>query len=108
MPPILRLLTESGETRDDPSEDAIFEYLSDVDRGDEEFLIIERLSDPAGQTYAQTTKEDGDWIVERRDGSPNTHYCLRSADMRVVHELLTGWAFDRPGWRDAPWENVRV
>jgi len=108
MAPILRLLTETGETRDDPSEDAIFEYLTDVDRGDEQYLIIERLSDPSGQTYAQTIKDGGSWIVERRDGSPETHYRAMCSDFQTTHRLLTAWAFDLQGWRDAAWENVRV
>jgi hypothetical protein len=35
--PVLRAISESGETLEDPSEDALFLLLSDVDAGTAEF-----------------------------------------------------------------------
>jgi hypothetical protein len=46
--PILRAISESGETLEDPSEDGLFLLLSDVEAGRAEFLIVERTSDPSG------------------------------------------------------------
>jgi hypothetical protein len=37
--PILRVQMESGQIWHDPSEDLLFELLSDMERGEEEFLM---------------------------------------------------------------------
>ena len=47
---------ESGEVLDDPCEDLLFELLTDIDRGEVQSIIVERLADPTGQTYAQAIK----------------------------------------------------
>lgn len=108
--PVLRATTESGDVIDDPSEDALFMMLEDVDAGHGTFLIVETLSDPTGQTYAQTMRSgNGTYVVEYRDGDPTRHYGTVAADMRAAHVLLTGWAFQIPHWREtAVWRRVRV
>jgi hypothetical protein len=69
--PVLRALTESGAASDDPSEDLIFELLNDIERGDEQFVIIERTEDLSGQTYAQAIKADaGGFLIERVTATP--------------------------------------
>ena len=110
MKAVLRASMESGDSWDDPSEDLIFELLGDIERGDEEFMVIDRLSDKSGQTYAQvTTGADNKWIVERRDGSPDRHYRATCADLRAAHEALTAWAFDLDGWQKAAdWRRVDI
>jgi hypothetical protein len=107
-PPILRAVSESGEAWDDPSEDLLFELLADVDHGKADFLIVERVSDPSGQTYAQSLRrDDGRYAVEWRDGSLERHYTTVAADMREAHALLTGWAFEIEGWdRGRAWSRL--
>jgi hypothetical protein len=57
---ILRALIESGERWDDPSEDLLFDLLSDIEAGEGSFLIVERAADVNGQTYSQALHlEDG-------------------------------------------------
>ncbi|MFG1820435.1 hypothetical protein ACGFIF_42230 [Kribbella sp. NPDC049174] len=52
-----------------------FELMSDVEAGTTEFLIVERISDPSGQTYMQTVRlGDGQYLVERRDGARDRHF----------------------------------
>lgn len=100
MDPILRATTTSGAVWDDPSEDLLFELLSDIERGDEQFVVVERLSDETGQTYAQSIRnDDGSYLVERRDGTPGKHFDLRMPDMRGAHAVLTAWAHEKPDWR---------
>src|SRR5687767_4473171 len=107
---ILRATMESGATWDDPSEDLLFELLSDIERGDEEFIIVERLADRSGQTYCQSVREaNGGWIVEHRAGAPDRHYRTVVPDMRAAHEILTTWAFDVDDWRTSvPWERIQL
>lgn len=108
--PILRAQTESGETWDDPSEDLLFELLSDVDSGSGTFLIVERTADVTGQTYAQALRlEDGRYLVEHRDGSPSAHFQTAVPDFRAAHALLTGWAFELPSWSESTvWQRLNA
>jgi hypothetical protein len=101
---------ESGETYDDPSEDLLFELLSDIERGDEEFFVVERLASVDGQTYAQVRRTDGgQYQVEHRDGGPDRHFQVFTPDMRLAHTLITGWAFELPGWREAvSWDRIEL
>ncbi|TDD46753.1 hypothetical protein E1263_35920 [Kribbella antibiotica] len=104
----LRAISESGDTIDDPSEDALFLMFEGVEAGRSSFLIVDRLADSSGQTYGQSSRNpDGSYVVEYRDGSPDQHYGTVVADMRTAHLLLTGWAFDLPGWHTSTrWERI--
>ncbi|MGC5022405.1 hypothetical protein [Micromonospora sp. DT47] len=103
--PLLRVTMESGETWDDPSEDLLFELLSDMERGEEQFLVVDRLADATGQTFAQVARTHaGEYQVEYREGGADHHFQAFSEDKRLVHSVITCWAFDLPGWRDTlPW-----
>ena len=92
--PILRAQLENDDSYDDPSEDALFEILGDIDAGEALWVIVERLDDPTHQTYAQALRdEDGTYIVERRRGTEASHESTRVPTMREAHELVTRWAF---------------
>jgi hypothetical protein len=108
--PVLRAESESGDTIDDPSEDALFLMLEDIERGEGTYLIVVSLLDSSGQTYVQTARhEDGTYVVEYRDGGPEHHHGTLAQGMRAAHALVAGWAFDIPGWREsAAWEAVSV
>ena len=108
--PVLRALTEPGEAYDDPSEDLIFELLRDLDIGASgTFLIVERVADTSGQTYAQALRlDDGRYTVEYREGSADEHFTATVTDSRAAHVVLAGWAFGLRGWRDtATWTRLR-
>lgn len=90
----LRASVESGNNWDDPSEDHLFLLIEDIERGDEPYLIVERLNDPSGQTYIQTIRnDDGSYLVERRDGSSDEHFQTNASDFRRAHALIAAWAF---------------
>jgi hypothetical protein len=99
--PVLRAIKEYGDSYDDPSEDLLFMLLEDIDQGEGTWVIVERLADPSQQTYAQVLRVNGDsWLVEHREGSPETHVGATVTDLRQAHALLTGWAFDLDGWSE--------
>jgi hypothetical protein len=110
LPRILRAIPEEGRAWDEPSEDLLLMLLQDIEDGQGSFLIVEQTADPTGQTYAQVLRRpDGCYIVEHRDGDAEHHYGTVVADMGAAQRLLSGWAFDRPGWRDqATWSPVQV
>lgn len=106
--PLLRALSESGASHDDPSEELLFDLLAEVEAGEGTFLIVERAADPSGQTYAQALRhDDGSYLVEYRAGGPKRHFQTQAADVRAAHRLLTGWAFGVPGW-DTAYEWTQV
>ena len=88
--PVLRAILESGAVWEDPSEDLLFMLLTDIEEGEETFVIVERPSDESGQTYAQVIRGDGgEWVLERRDGDSD-HHCRTTFDgLREAHETLT-------------------
>ncbi|MBO0834376.1 MAG: hypothetical protein J2P28_02515 [Actinobacteria bacterium] len=110
VPPVLRAIPEVGQQWYDPSEDLLFILLQDIEAGEGTFLIVERTTDPSGHTYAQVLRcDDGSYVVEHREGDADHHYGTTVADMRAAHHLLTGWAFQLPGWSDqATWSQVRL
>jgi hypothetical protein len=100
--PMIRAAAESGDTVEDPSENALYMMLEDIEAGEGTYLIVGSLTDSTHQTYAQTSRnDDGTYIVEYRDGGPERHYGTIAQDMRTAHALITGWVFGIPGWRDS-------
>jgi hypothetical protein len=109
-PAVLRAVTASGVVWDDPSEDLLFELLSDIERGEEQFVIVERTLDESGQTFAQSMiQKDGTFVVEHRAGGPSAHFRLRALAMGDAHAALTAWAFELPGWETVyGWQPVQL
>lgn len=95
--PILRAKMSSGVTWDDPSEDMLFELLTDIEAGREQFMVVERLGLP--ETYAQAVLlDDGRFLMEYRAGSSDQHFEATSSDKPAVHAAMTGWAYQLEGW----------
>ena len=106
--PILRATNEVGDVYDDPSEDLLFELLDELSDGNT-FLIVDRLEPGReGQSMQTVIGPTGDFVLEYRERPPETHYSTTLGSMRDVHEVMTQWAFDLPGWRDhLTWTPVR-
>lgn len=97
--PILRAVTESGATWDDPSEDLLHELLSDLERGEESFFVVQRLG--VAEVYMQVLfQDDRQYLLEHRHGGASSHFAAASPDKNIVHEILYKWAFELPGWRE--------
>ena len=95
--PILTATVSSGTVWNDPSEDLLFELLSDIEAGREEFVVVNRCGHQG--TYAQAVLlEDGSYLMEYRAGSADTHFAATSRDKRTIHAAMTGWAFELEGW----------
>ncbi len=51
-----RAVMENGDTYDDPSEDVLLLLLEDLAAGDGSWVIVEKVVDASGQTYAQALR----------------------------------------------------
>jgi hypothetical protein len=108
MTAVRRATNEAGETYDDPSEDLLFELLDELAPGNS-FVIVDRLEpDRAGHFMQAVIGPVGSpWILEYPEGPQETHRSTSLDSMRTVHEVMTKWAFDLPGWRDGlVWDPV--
>ena len=95
--PILTATVSSGAIWNDPSEDLLFELLSDIEAGREEFMVVDRCGHQG--TYAQAVLlDDGSFLLEYRAGSADSHFAATSRDKRTIHAAMTGWAFELEGW----------
>ena len=108
MTPILRASNEVGDTYDDPSEDLLFELLAELGEGNS-FLIVDRLEPGRTENFMQAVMDaNGNFVLEYREGPKENHFSTTINSMRAVHEVMTKWAFDLPGWRDdLVWTPVR-
>jgi hypothetical protein len=99
-------VTESGASWDDPSEDLLFELLSDLEHQVELFFVVHRVGDD--DVYMQILRqEDHSYLMEYRDGDASSHFGAVCADKRLAHEVLVNWAFLSPDFRgDLVWTPV--
>jgi hypothetical protein len=106
---VLRATNEAGDVWDDPSEDLLFMLIEELEPGNS-FLVVERLdAERAGYFVQVVAGESGSpYVLEYRQGDPGTHQGTSIESMRVVHETMTKWAFDVPGWHEPlSWHAVR-
>jgi hypothetical protein len=67
--PLIRATAESADSIDDPSEDALFKLLEDLEAGHGSYLVVDALLDATNQTYIQTSRSsDGSHLIGDRDG----------------------------------------
>lgn len=101
--PVLRATTQRGDVYDDPSEDLVYELMSDMEDGSEGYFAVQRLADPSGVTYAQVFRDGNDWLLELREG--DSRFRAVFSGRRAAHSALTAWTFELPGWENlADWQ----
>jgi len=88
--PILRARDAAGEVYDDPSEDALYMFMEDL-QPQASSLRVERLEEGRhGEWALVTLNEHGLYEFETEQ---HIHYV---SSLGNVHQLLTRWAFDLP------------
>jgi hypothetical protein len=93
--PILRAVDAAGETSDDPSEDALFMFMEDLEEPGSSFEV-ERLGGGRERDFIRVTAgDDRTYTLE----GPHAEGIGPVRSMRAVHEALTRWAFGLPDWR---------
>ncbi len=93
--PILRLTTEAGDSWDDPSEDALFEFMGDLDAANR-WLVVVRLDDPGEGDACRLELTRRRFVLVVHEGT--SRRASRRLKFRAAHEALTGWAFRLPDW----------
>jgi hypothetical protein len=88
--PILRATDATGEAYDDPSEDALYMFMEDLNSAGA-FIRVDRLDDGREGDWAQVTMNEAG--LYEFDSSEHVHYV---SSLTTIHEFLTRWAFDPP------------
>ncbi|MCO6007433.1 hypothetical protein NE236_20860 [Actinoallomurus purpureus] len=93
----LRAETARGAAYDAPSGTLLLRLLDELGPGNQ-YLIVDRLAEHYMQVYREI---DGTFALEYREGAADRHFEAVAVDLWQVHEVLTAWAADAPGWREA-------
>lgn len=83
--------SENGDHIDDPSEDALFELLSDLNDTDNTFVVIQPDQDEPVWFASVAVLEDGGYEVVRRDTSGREHDVRVEASLSRIANDLTTW-----------------
>ncbi|MEU7903421.1 hypothetical protein [Actinoplanes sp. NPDC049118] len=86
--------TENGDHLDDPSEDALFMLLDDLEPDGNTFLTV-RPADGAGWSVSVSLLDDGGFRVERGDPARGEHAVYTTDDLSRIAGDLTIWMAGR-------------
>jgi len=82
-----------------PSAAQLLDLVNDM-REDGDFLVVQRDEEAEGYLQTAYPGEGEPFVIELSDGSTGEQSQLMAPDKNVVHQVLFGYAYDRPGWRD--------
>lgn len=87
--------TENGDHLDDPSEDALFMLISDLNHDDNTFVTIQPDTEAPGWYASVSLLDDGSFEVERRDPGHREHELDTRTDPDRIAYDLTIWLATR-------------
>jgi hypothetical protein len=97
----LRAETASGRSYEAADEALLLRLLGALGPGNQ-FLVVDRLDTPGAEHYMQVYREvDGSYVIEYRAGGADRHFETVATDLDTAFGVLSGWAADSAGWRDA-------
>ncbi|NJC69952.1 hypothetical protein HC031_09530 [Planosporangium thailandense] len=91
--------SESGDHIDDPSEDALFMLIGDLNTSDNTFVVIQPDEDEPAWYTSVTLLDTGSYEVVRHDSTRREHEAATHTDPDAIARDLTIWmaARDFPG-----------
>ena len=96
--------SENGDHIDDPSEDALFELLSDLNDTDNTFVVVQPdQDDPAWFASVAVLDEGGYEIVRRDTTTRREHHVTNEIDTGRIAVDLTKWLAARTFQNTAYW-----
>ena len=91
--------SENGDRIDDPSEDALFMMISDLNDSDNTFLVVQPDEDDPVWFASVAVLDDRGYEIVRRDTSRNEQQVTTTTSINDIARDLTIWmaARDFPG-----------
>ncbi|MFC8377227.1 hypothetical protein [Streptomyces albidoflavus] len=91
--------SENGDRIDDPSEDALFMMISDLNDSDNTFVVVQPDEDDPVWFASVAVLDEGGYETVRRDTTRNEHEVTTATSVNDIARDLTIWlaARDFPG-----------
>ncbi|MFE4513477.1 hypothetical protein ACFRMQ_04650 [Kitasatospora sp. NPDC056783] len=91
--------SENGDHLDDPSEDALFMLISDLDRTDNTFVVIQPDDDDPAWFASVAVLDESGYEIVLRDGTRREHEVITETSIDRIAKGLTIWMAgrNRPG-----------
>ncbi|WP_329425335.1 hypothetical protein [Streptomyces sp. NBC_01268] len=91
--------SENGDRIDDPSEDALFMMISDLNNSDNTFVVVQPDEDDPVWFASVAVLDEGGYEIVRRDTSRDEHEVTTATSISNIARDLTIWmaARDFPG-----------
>ncbi|MFJ8556238.1 hypothetical protein ACIRD0_02315 [Streptomyces microflavus] len=83
--------SESGDRIDDPSEDALFMMISDLNGSDNTFLVVQPDENDPVWFSSVAVLDDGGYEIVRRDTTCNEREVTTSTSINDIARDLTIW-----------------
>ncbi|MFF7048157.1 hypothetical protein ACFY94_07275 [Streptomyces griseorubiginosus] len=83
--------SENGDRIDDPSEDALFMMISDLNDSDNTFVVVQPDEDDPVWFVSVAVLDEGGYEVVRRDTTRNEHEVTTSTSINDIAHDLTIW-----------------
>ncbi|MEU8874072.1 hypothetical protein AB0D24_23530 [Streptomyces javensis] len=83
--------SENGDRIDDPSEDALFMMISDLDGSDNTSVVVQPDEDAPLWFASVAVLEEGGYEAVRRDATRNEHEVTTSTSINDIARDLTVW-----------------
>ncbi|MCZ0980574.1 hypothetical protein O1L60_20730 [Streptomyces diastatochromogenes] len=90
--------SENGDRIDDPSEDALFMLISDLDDSDNTFVVVQPDGDDPVWSASVAVLDGGGYEIVRRDTTRDEHEVTTASGVDDIARDLTIWmaARDHP------------
>lgn len=87
--------SENGDRIDDPSEDALFMMISDLNDSDNTFVVVQPDEDDPVWFVSVAVLDEGGYEIVRRDTTRGEHEVATSASINDIAHDLTIWMAGR-------------
>ncbi|MET7348784.1 hypothetical protein [Streptomyces mirabilis] len=86
---------ESGDHVDDPSEDALFDLISELDNSDNTFVVIQPDEDDPAWFASVAVLDEGGYEIVLRDSARHEHDVSTTTDIGGIANDLIIWLTGR-------------
>ncbi|WP_018565973.1 hypothetical protein [Streptomyces sp. PsTaAH-124] len=83
--------SENGDRIDDPSEDALFMMISDLNDSDNTFVVVQPDEDNPAWFASVTVLDEGGYEIVRRDTTRNENDVTTASSINDIARDLTMW-----------------
>ncbi|MFB6667118.1 hypothetical protein [Streptomyces parvus] len=83
--------SEDGDRIDDPSEDALFMMISDLNDSGNTFVVVQPDGDDPPWIASVTVRDDGGYEIVRRDNVRGEHNVTTETSVNDIARDLTIW-----------------